>query len=153
VSSADDDTAALAIGTRILAAQPFSVLVGARLTRFGDGVARIEVPFEPNLLQQNGFLHGGVLAYAVDNAISFAGGSVLGPSILTAGITVAYHRPARGPIVAEATVITATRSSAAVRCEVSAVDDRTGDTLIVASGHGTVSLVNRPDTNQAEEPR
>jgi len=137
------DTTALDVANRILAAQPFSVLIGAKLTRFGGGVARIEVPFEPQLLQQNGFLHGGVLAYAIDNAISFAGGSVLGPSILTAGMTVAYHRPARGPILAEATVITATRSSAAVRCEVSAVDDRTGERVIVASGHGTIALIGR----------
>lgn len=136
---------AIAAANRILAAQPFSVLVGATLTAFGDGVARLEVPFRPELLQQNGFLHGGVLAYAVDNAISFAGGSVLGLSILTAGISVTYHRPARGPIVAEATVITATRRTAAARCEVSAIDERTGERVIVASGYGTISLVDRAE--------
>jgi len=141
--SDEADAIALDVANRILAAQPFSVLIGAKLTQFGGGTARIEVPFEPQLLQQNGFLHGGVLAYAIDNAISFAGGSVLGPSILTAGMTVAYHRPARGPILAEATVITATRSSAAVRCEVSALDDRTGERVIVASGHGTIALIDR----------
>jgi uncharacterized protein (TIGR00369 family) len=142
----DDDDETLAFGRQILDAQPFSALIGAKLTRFGHGFARIEVPFEPTLMQQNGFLHGGVLAFAVDNAISFAGGTVLGPNILTAGITVAYHRPARGPITADATVITSTRSSAAVRCEVSTIDSRTGESVIVASGHGTVSLVNRSDT-------
>ena len=141
--SDEADTTPLDVANRILAAQPFSVLIGAKLTHFGGGIARIEVPFELQLLQQNGFLHGGVLAYAIDNAISFAGGSVLGPSILTAGMTVAYHRPARGPILAEATVITATRSSAAVRCEVSAVDERSGERVIVASGHGTIALISR----------
>lgn len=137
----------LAIARQILDAQPFSTLIGAHVTEFGGGVARIEIPFEQRLLQQNGFLHGGVLAYAVDNAISFAGGSVLGPNILTAGITVSYHRPARGPIVAQATVITSTRSSAAVRCEVTSIDRETGEPVIVASGHGTVSLLNRSDPN------
>jgi uncharacterized protein (TIGR00369 family) len=140
-------TDALAIAKSILDAQPFSALIGARVTEFGAGVARIEIPFEPRLQQQNGFLHGGVLAYAVDNAISFAGGSVLGPNILTAGMTVSYHRPARGPITAEATVITSTRSSAAVRCEVTAIDPRTGKSVVVASGHGTISLANRADSN------
>jgi uncharacterized protein (TIGR00369 family) len=140
-SSASQD--AVVTANRILAAQPFSVLIGATLTAFGDGVARVEVPFRSELLQQNGFLHGGVLAYAVDNAISFAGGSVLGLDILTAGISVTYHRPARGPIVAEATVITATRRTAAARCEVSAIDERTGDRVIVASGYGTISLIER----------
>jgi uncharacterized protein (TIGR00369 family) len=146
---ADDPLAddPLAVAKRILDAQPFSTLIRARVTAFGGGVARIEIPFEQRLLQQNGFLHGGVLAYAVDNAISFAGGSVLGPNILTAGMSVSYHRPARGPIVAEATVITSTRNSAAVRCEVTSIDSATGEPVIVASGHGTVSLVNRSDHN------
>jgi uncharacterized protein (TIGR00369 family) len=142
VSTESDD--AFAVAQQVLKAQPFSQLIGARLTAFGDGVARLEVPFEPQLLQQNGFLHGGVLAYAVDNATTFAAGSVLGTSILTAGVTVSYHRPARGPITAEATVITTTRGSAAVRCEVTAIDERTGEPVVVASGHGTISRIDRP---------
>lgn len=144
MSSADLELPGFDEASGILTAQPFSALLGATLAQFGDGRARIEVPFAPNLLQQNGYLHGGVLAYAIDNAISFAGGSVLGMSILSAGITVTFHRPARGPIVAEATVITSTRTTAAARCEVSAVDPRTGETVIVASGHGTISRVARP---------
>lgn len=130
---------------QILDSQPFSRLVGARLTAFGDGMARLEVPFEPQLQQQHGFLHGGVLAYAVDNACSFAAGSVLGPSVLASGVSVSFHRPARGAIVAEATVITTTRNSAAVRCEVTAINERTGEPVVVASGHGTISLVARAE--------
>lgn len=143
MSSEPDE--ALRQAQAILEAQPFSQLIGAHLTAFGDGVARIEVPFEPQLLQQNGYLHGGVLAYAIDNATTFAAGSVLGSSILTAGMSVSYHRPARGPIVAEATVITTTRSSAAVRCEVTSVDEASGERIVVASGHGTVSRVAREE--------
>src|SRR5471032_169118 len=63
--------------------QAFTALIGASLRAFGDGVAVIEVPHRAELLQQHGFLHGGVIAYAIDNALTFAAGTVLGTSILT----------------------------------------------------------------------
>ena len=78
----------LELAEKILAAQPFSVLLGARVTAFGDGGATLELDIRPDLQQQNGFLHGGVLGYAADNAITFAGGSALGPEVLTGGFTI-----------------------------------------------------------------
>jgi len=63
----------LGLARQVLAAQPFSVLVGARVTAFGDGGATLEIDIRDELRQQNGFLHGGVLAYAADNAVTFAG--------------------------------------------------------------------------------
>lgn len=87
----------LALAAKLLDAQPFSRLVGARLTAFGDGAATIEVDIRPELHQQNGFLHGGVLSYAADNALTFAGGTVLGAAVLTGGFSIQYVRPATGP--------------------------------------------------------
>jgi uncharacterized protein (TIGR00369 family) len=129
---------AMEIGRGILAAQPFSVFVGAELTKFGDGVAELTVPFRDELTQQNGFLHGGILAYAVDNAVSFAGGTVLGTSILTAGAAVTYLRPAKTGIRAIATVVGQTRRQAVVTCEI--YDD---DDILVATGYGTVAVLDR----------
>lgn len=60
------------LAQKVLEAQPFSVLIGARITRFEDGAATLEIPVHPDLLQQHGFLHGGVLSYAADNALTFA---------------------------------------------------------------------------------
>ena len=68
----------LAIGQKVLASQPFSVLIGATLVRLEAGVAEIHIPVEQALKQQHGFLHGGVISYAADNAITFAGGSCSG---------------------------------------------------------------------------
>jgi uncharacterized protein (TIGR00369 family) len=85
--------------------QAFATLVGASLRGFGDGIAVLEVPYRSELLQQHGFLHGGVIAYAIDNAITFAAGSVLGTNILTAGISVVYLRPAAATIMTTATVV------------------------------------------------
>ncbi|MCU1421393.1 MAG: thioesterase, partial [Microbacteriaceae bacterium] len=104
---------ALAQAALVLQQQPFSRLLGARLTAFGDGRAVIELDLRDDLRQQNGYAHGGVLAYAADNALTFAAGTVLGPSILTTGFTIDYLRPATGVLlVAEAEVVESTRGRA-----------------------------------------
>ncbi|CAM5552476.1 hypothetical protein SHIRM173S_00414 [Streptomyces hirsutus] len=65
----------LTTAQRTLDSQPFSRLLGARVTAFGEGVATLEIDVRAELHQQNGFLHGGVLSYAADNALTFAGGT------------------------------------------------------------------------------
>lgn len=52
------------LAEKFLAAQPFSMLLGARLTAFGEGSATLELDIRDDLKQQNGYLHGGVLGYA-----------------------------------------------------------------------------------------
>ncbi|NNC13689.1 PaaI family thioesterase [Planctomonas sp. JC2975] len=127
----------------VLQSQPFSRLVGARLTRFEEGMAELSLDARPDLLQQNGFLHGGVVAYAADNALTFAAGTVLGPQVLTASMAITYLRPATAGLRAQATVVSATRSQAVVRCEVySAAASGEGE-VIVASAQGTVLRVER----------
>jgi uncharacterized protein (TIGR00369 family) len=122
----------------VLAAQPFSVLVGARVTAFGAGGATLEIDIRDDLKQQNGFLHGGVLAYAADNAITFAGGTVLGPALLTGGFAINYLRPAVGrTLVARAVVTQSTRRQAVARCDLSTVDVEGVETA-VAFAQGTV---------------
>ena len=116
-------------------AQPFSALVGAELVSFEPGTAEVRVPFRPELLQQFGFLHGGVIAYAIDNAVTFAAGTRLGLNLLTSGITVSYIRPVTGDLRAVATVVGTTRRQAVVRCEVYS-EGRSGSVL-AASGQGT----------------
>jgi uncharacterized protein (TIGR00369 family) len=59
-------------------------LLGAHLTQLRQGEAELVIPITSDLLQQHGFVHGGVVSYAADNALTFAGGSVLGPAVVTA---------------------------------------------------------------------
>lgn len=125
-----------------LAAQPFSVLVGARMAAFGGGGATLEIDIRAELTQQNGFLHGGVLSYAADNAITFAAGSLLGPAVLTGGFSIEYLRPAVGRLlVATARVTRSTDRQAVARCELTTVDG-TGTRTVVATAQGTVVVVN-----------
>ncbi|MEU5218227.1 PaaI family thioesterase [Streptomyces sp. NPDC020807] len=123
---------------KVLDAQPFSRLVGARLTEFGAGRAVLEVEPRDELRQQNGFLHGGVLSYAADNVITFAAGTELGPAVLTAGFSIQYVRPAAsGVLRARAEVVHAGRRQAVVRCDLSTVDEEGAETLC-AVAQGTV---------------
>ncbi|MFI5587814.1 PaaI family thioesterase [Amycolatopsis sp. NPDC051758] len=125
---------------RGLASQPFSRLLGARLTEFGAGGATLELDIRDELKQQNGYLHGGVLAYAADNALTFAAGTVLGPSLLTAGFTIDYLRPATGvTLQARATVVQAGRSRATCRCEVYTVDGG-GEATLCAAAQGSARV-------------
>jgi uncharacterized protein (TIGR00369 family) len=127
-----------AVARAAFAAQDFSRLLGAELVRFDPGEAEVRIPFRQELRQQFGFVHGGVIAYAIDNAVTFAAGTRLGPNILTSGITITYLRPARGDLTAVATVVGTTRRQAVVRCEVFAETD--GGRALVASGQGTAVL-------------
>jgi len=134
-------TDALSTAREILRAQPFSRLVGADVSAFGDGGATLELPIREDLLQQNGFVHGGVLSYAADNAITFAAGAALGPAVLTAGYSIDYVRPAVGVTLrARAEVLHAGRRQAVVRCELLTVDEEGAETLC-ALAQGTVRTV------------
>jgi uncharacterized protein (TIGR00369 family) len=125
----------------VLTAQPFSVLLGAELTAFEPGRAVLEVQIRAELLQQFGLVHGGVIAYLVDNAITFAAGTVLGRRVLTAGYSVELVAPTTGVrVVAESAVVRANRRRAACRAEVYSVDPDGARTLC-AIGQGTVSAV------------
>jgi uncharacterized protein (TIGR00369 family) len=127
---------------KLLATQPFSVLLGARVTAFDAAGATLELDIRPDLLQQNGFLHGGVLSYAADNALTFAGGTALGPEVLTGGFTISYLRPARGTLLrAVAKVVHAGRRQATCTCEVSTLTD--GAETLCALAQGTVIAVQR----------
>ncbi|MET7770409.1 PaaI family thioesterase [Nocardia sp. NPDC005366] len=128
---------------QVLAAQPFANLVGTEITDFGDGRATLVVPIRAEIGQQFGYVHGGVLSYLADNALTFAAGTVLGANVLTGGFTITYLRPARGArLRADAVVTGATRRQAVVNCEIYAESDD-GDPILCALAQGTTRTVER----------
>lgn len=123
----------------MLDAQPFSAMLGTKLTSFSEQGAVLEIPIREELLQQNGFVHGGVLSYAADNALTFAGGSVLGPEVLTSEYKINYLRPATGhTLVARATVVYAGKRQAVCRCDVLSVTEG-GKERLCATAQGTIA--------------
>jgi uncharacterized protein (TIGR00369 family) len=132
--------ALLVMGRRVLASQPFSVLLGAELVVFAEGVAELKVPITANVKQQHGFAHGGLVCYAADNALTFAGGSALGPGVVTSEFKINYVRPAVGEfIVARATVVHAGASQAVCRCDVYVSSG--GAEKLCATAQGTIVKV------------
>jgi len=134
----------LEFGRQVLAAQPFSLLLGTELIRFEQGQAELHLILKPEHLQQHGFAHGGVVAYLADNALTYAGGSVLG-NVLTQEMKINYTRPATGEaLIARAEVVSSGRSQAVCRCDVFAVS---GDQeKLCAAAQGTIVPVpDRPN--------
>jgi uncharacterized protein (TIGR00369 family) len=133
------------VGQQALKAQPFSALVGVRLASFSEGEAVLEVPVREELLQQDGYVHGGVVSFLTDNALTFAGGSVLGPRVLTQEYKINYLRPADGEkLSARASVVSAGKRHAVCRCTVFA-PSADGDETLCAAAQGTIASVASPE--------
>ncbi|MEV0334260.1 PaaI family thioesterase [Nocardia sp. NPDC050717] len=125
---------------RVLAAQPFNEVVGARLAAFGDGQAVLELDITDRHRQQFGLVHGGVLAYCADNALTFAAGTVLGASILTTEVTVKYLHAARhGTLRTTAVVDHKDRRQALCSARIEVVD-ADGTVTVCALATGTARL-------------
>lgn len=124
-----------------LASQPFSVLLGARLTAFGSEGAVIEIDSRPELLQQNGFLHGGVLAYAADNCLTYAAGAAVGAGVLTGGMSIEYVRPAQGVTLrATAQVASSGQRRTVCTCRLEMIGED-GAARLCALAQGTILTV------------
>lgn len=122
----------------IFDAQPFSKFLGAELTDVGQDSAEIRIRIRPELQQQHGFVHGGVLSYLADNALTFAGGLALGGDALTAEYKINYAKPATGEVViARARALVTTRRQAVCQCLVHVLS-ATGEERLVAVAQGTI---------------
>ena len=136
-------------GRRALAAQPFSGLLGAELLEFTPVTAVLRVAIKPELMQQHGFVHGGVISYLADNALTYAGGGALGTAVVTSEYKINYVRPAMGEaLVARASVVHAGKAQAVCRCDVFACVD--GEEKLCATAQGTIVRLSQPagDTGQ-----
>lgn len=129
---------------KALAAQPFSRLIGAELTQYASERVELRVPITDAVKQQYGFVHGGIVSYAADNALTFAASTALGTSILTSEYKINYLRPATGDwLIARAWVVHAGKRQAACRCDV--FFTRIGEELLCAIAQGTITLAGKLD--------
>jgi len=135
---------AVAFAQSVLDAQPFSVLVGARVEQMAPGGVVVRVPFRTELTQHHGFAHGGVQAALADIALTFMGAAALGPSVLTSEFKINFLRPALGEaLVARGSVVSATRRQAVTRCDIYGVQ-ADGAEKLVATALGTIVMADVP---------
>lgn len=126
----------LARGRAVLEAQAFSRLIGAELVAWSPGAAELGVDLKPHHLQQHGVAHGGVVSYLADNALTYAGGSLLGDS-MTLEFKINYLRPAKGErLIARARVSGSGRTQAVCQCDVFVVAG--GEEKLCAVAQGTI---------------
>ena len=129
-------------GKKVLKDQPFSVLLGTELTSLKPGEVVLTLAVREELKQQHGFVHGGVVSYLADNALTYAGGSVLGNSV-TSEFKINYvRRVIVNSCVWEnqaASVLSSGKKQAVCECKISVVSDK-GE-VMVAVAQGTISKV------------
>ena len=136
------------LGKEILASQPFSELVGGELTAFSPGQVELTIPIINQLKQQHGFVHGGVISYAADNALTFVGGSVLGPAVVTSEYKINYLRPVIGnKLIARATVVHSSKTQAVCRCDLYVLSK--GKEHLCAVSQGTIARISEQKVKSA----
>lgn len=117
------------------ARQNFMLHLGAEMAEIAPGRCALHLKRRPELTQQNGFPHGGVVATLADVAGGYAAFTLFeaGADILTVEIKINYLAPAAGDaLIARGEVIKSGRTLTIVRSEVFAVNDGV-ETLCAAS--------------------
>jgi uncharacterized protein (TIGR00369 family) len=105
--------------------------------------AELHIVITERHLQQHGFVHGGVISYAADNALTFAGSIALGSGVVTSEYKINYVRPALGKLlIARAVVIHAGKTQAVCRCDVFVRDEN--EERLSATSQGTIARLSRP---------
>lgn len=120
-------------------------LLDARLGRVEPGLVEIELPFRPEFVQQDGFVHAGILTTVVDSAGGYAAYTMCGPdaNVLTVELKVNFLRPAVAErFVARGSVVRAGRTVTVCRLEVEAVRGRSRKACL--EGLQTIAIVSGP---------
>jgi uncharacterized protein (TIGR00369 family) len=73
-------------------------MLGASLEHVQSGRVHISVPFSPDLTQQHGYAHAGVIASIADSACGYAAMTLApdGAEVLTIEFKISLIAPARG---------------------------------------------------------
>jgi len=102
----------------IFNAQGAMKLIGARLSEVDVGVAEFEVDFRPELSQQHGYFHAGIISTLIDTAGGCAGATMMPPgsNVLTVEFKVNVLAPgdgeklrARGEVIKAGRTLTITQ--------------------------------------------
>ena len=116
----------------VSAASGFDHWAGFHLATAGEGRAELHLASRPDLLQQAGFLHAGVIGALIDRSCGFAAASLAG-AILASQYQVRCYRPAIGDrFVTRAHVVRAGKRQIFALAEVFAITSE--EERLVAGG-------------------
>jgi uncharacterized protein (TIGR00369 family) len=129
------------------ARQAFMETLGAELVHVGEGEVDVTLPFSERLVQQDGFLHAGVVAGVTDSACGYAALTRMEPGadVLTVEFKIDLLAPAAGErLVARGRVVRSGRTLTVCRGDAFALDE--GREKHVATMTATLIALTRPDT-------
>lgn len=110
--------------------------IGASLIHIGDGEADIALDYRPDLCQQDGFIHAGILTTIVDSACGLAALTMMpeGARVLTVEFKINFMSPGIGDrFIARGRVIKSGRTISTTKGEVYALkadEDEPAEKLI-----------------------
>lgn len=129
------------------ARQGAMALLGARLDEVAPGYCAISLVPRPEIAQQHGYVHAGVVGAIVDSAGGYAGYTLfpVGSSVLTVEFKLNLLAPADGDrLIAEGFVVKSGRTLSITRGEVHA--ERNGTRTLVALMQQTLMVMHgKPD--------
>jgi|SRR6185369_4886365 len=130
------------------ARQAAMAMLGSAISRVAPGHVAIDLPFRPELTQQHGFLHAGIVTAVMDSACGYAALSLMDrdAAVLSVEFKVNLLAPARGDLFrASGRVVRAGRTLTVVAGELRVVE-AAGEGALVAMMTGTMMAVrDRPD--------
>ena len=106
--------------------QQAMALIGATMPVVEAGYTEIHLPHKPEVTQQHGFIHGGVVGMIADSAAGYAANTLTpaDASVLTVEYKMNLLAPADGELlIAQGTVLKYGRTRTVTRAEVFAVKD------------------------------
>lgn len=131
--------------------QAFMATIGAELIDVAPGHVEMRLPYRPELGQQHGFFHGGVIGTLADNAGGYAAFTLMSPedSILTVEYKMNIVSPGRGDaLVAVGTVLKPGRTLTV--CEVKVYAETAGERKLCATAICTLMTMKDMSDDKAE---
>ena len=119
--------------------------IGAELVRVEPGVVEITIPYNPDLTQQNGFMHAGIITTIADTACGYASYTLMpaNSDVLSVEFKMNLLRPAKGSqFSAVAEVLKPGRTLTVVRADVFATS-RDRDRELIAAMLATMICLNK----------
>jgi len=129
----------------------FMAHVGAEIIDMAPGTCTVAVTRRPELLQRMGWLHGGVIAFLVDNSAGIAAGTLLraDQAVVTSEFKINFLAPARGDrVLSRARVLKPGRRNIVVAADVFSIEN--GIEIHAATALATIVVVPAPVAPEAE---
>lgn len=121
--------------------------IAAELTRVNPGEIEIEMPFNPDLTQQHGFLHAGIISTALDSACGYAAYSLMpvNAAVLTIEFKINLLSPGKGERFLFRGLVTKPGRTIIVADGHAYAYDSEGEARMIATMTGTMMVVSGRD--------